>query len=101
MCGGVENVEAVEVGAEVGEAVHRMMNRTSHLLKVAVHGRHFLHLLRPLLLNPFVLLIQLHVPLLDLLELPLHRFVQCIDLIMDVLHVGTSRPSSKHRAWRV
>ena len=76
---------------------------TLHLLEVAVHHHHplfhGLYLLWPLHLITLVLLIQLHVPPVDLLELPLHRFIQCMDPIMDVILISHRKPSSKHRTW--
>ena len=78
---------------------------TLRLLEVTVHGRHpllhKLYLLRPLFLIPLVALIQLYVPPVGLLELPLHRFIQCINMITDVLRIGPSKPSFRYRAWRI
>ena len=69
---------------------------TPHLLEVAVHGHHpllhGLYLLHSLLLIPLVALIQLHVPPIGLLELPLHQFIQCMNLMIDGLRIGPDRP---------
>ena len=84
MCSHAENMEAVEVEAEaeveaeVVEVVHQTMN-CRHLLKVCVYSCHLLlhglQLLVTLLLFLLVLLLQLHIPPVGLLELPLHLFV--------------------------
>ena len=81
----VEKAEVVEVEAEaeaeaevieVAKVVHRTMNHHSALLEVAIHDchplLHGLYLLCPLLLIPFGVLIQLHIPPVGLFKLPLH-----------------------------
>ena len=62
---------------------------------------HRRHLLPPFLLLFLVSLMQLYIPPICLLELLLHWFIQCMHLIMDVLHISPSRPSSRHRGWRI
>ena len=78
---------------------------TPHLLEVTVHVRHpllyGLYLLHPLLLILITALIQLHIPPVGLLELPLHWRIKCMDLITDGLCIGSSRPNSRSRAWRI
>ena len=105
MCGDVEKVEVVEVGAKVVEAVHWMKSRhsasarnrctwsssfapwtvsaasTAPYSSCGVHTTPCTSCWPP--------------------RLPLHQFIQCMDLITDVLHIGPNRPSPKHRAWRI
>ena len=97
MCGGVEKAKAVEVGWRWSRLGTRQRTATPHLLEVAIHGHHpllhGLYLLHPLLFIPLVVLIQLHVPPVSLLELPLPKFIQCMDLVTDVLRTDPSRPA--------
>ena len=75
------------------------------MLKVAIHSHHpllhGLYILHPLLLILLVTLIQLHLPPIGLLELSLHRFIQCIDLTTDVLCISLNSPNFRHRVWRI
>ena len=90
MGGGVKKVEAVdvEVGTEVVEVVHRMNCHfafarssctglssstpwTIYAVSIATYPSRGTQ--------------QLHIPPIGLLELPLHRLIQCMDLITDGL----------------
>ena len=93
----VEKTEAVEVRAEVVEAVHRMnchLTFACSSCTVSSSSAPWTVYAALLLLIPFVALIQLHVPLVGLLELPLHRLIQRVKLIMDGLQIDPSTASS-------